>query len=609
MRIAAAIPSIRLGRCLGRGGMAVVYEGFDQGFTPPRRIAIKLMDPRLSADPDFRGRFEREASLVAGFRHDNIIHVYASGEAAGAKYIMMEYLGGGTLAEKIAQGPLSIGKAIRVATALAEALDYSHSQGVVHRDFKPGNVMFTVNEKPVLSDFGIAKPMFRSDVELTRHSMVMGAPRYMSPEQAYGASVTDRTDIYSYGLTLLEMLTANVPEFSARVLRSVDDGDAIRAALQSASVPPTVANLICRCLLFEPTERPSAAECARELTSRTSGPSRPLPTSGVWLLGAAGAIVAAAVVIGLVRMNSKNPSTPSAAPSADPSAAAAVPGAKLATLYQQLGISTVPLELQQTYSRSDMLTAIQSAPRHVVLGSTPAQIDAAFNLCKQYSSACRRDMYADEGPREATLAPFQLDATAVSVDQFRDFVAATHYQTDAELAGFAYAVRGNSLRRLDGGNWRNAVGSRTPRRASAVVGVSFRDAQQYCQWKKQRLPTENEWEYAARGPKNNQYPWGDDVTPALTHSTSQPLVTDGPREGSGGASRGLSGQVWEWVDTEIDGRKVLKGGSWLETSPSNRRAATRRYELPSRADADSGFRCATAVSAWPDAEVVLSDLK
>jgi formylglycine-generating enzyme required for sulfatase activity len=194
------------------------------------------------------------------------------------------------------------------------------------------------------------------------------------------------------------------------------------------------------------------------------------------------------------------------------------------------------------------------------------------------------------------------------VGQFRKFVVATDYQTTAELAGFAFAVSGNTLRRVDGGNWRNAVDSRRTQDGAAVVGVSYRDAEQYCRWNRRRLPTEDEWEYVARGPMKNVFPWGDDVAAAVTSMSAQPLAGDGPAEGIAGASRGMSGNVWEWVDTEVDGRKVLKGGSWMEASPSNRRAAARRYELPLRADADSGFRCAASAPAWPDAAYWLAQL-
>jgi serine/threonine protein kinase len=226
-----SIGGVTLGRELGRGGMAVVYEGMDPGFSPPRQVAVKLMAPKLSADPEFRVRFEREASLVAGFRHDNIIHVFASGDAGGAKYIVMEYLPGGNLASKIARGELAARDAVATGAMLADSLAYSHSRGVVHRDFKPGNVLFTAEGKPVLSDFGIAKTSSGLQTALTQYSAVIGAPRYMAPEQERGEPVTDRADVFSFGLTLFEMLTGGLPPPLERVLRTAGEGKHITASL------------------------------------------------------------------------------------------------------------------------------------------------------------------------------------------------------------------------------------------------------------------------------------------------------------------------------------------------------------------------------------------
>jgi hypothetical protein len=260
-----SIGGVTLGRELGHGGMAVVYEGMDLGFSPPRQVAVKLMAPNLSADAEFRMRFEREASLVAGFRHDNIVHVFASGDAGGAKYIVMEYLPGGTLGSKLAKGALPPAEAIAAGVVLADALAYSHARGVVHRDFKPGNVLFAAEGKPVLSDFGVAKTSSTIQADLTQHAAVIGAPRYMAPEQERADPVTDRADVYSFGLTLFEMLTGQLPPARERVLRFVDDGKEIKASLRN--LPPDVADLVCRCLLFDPEARPSARNCADALSA------------------------------------------------------------------------------------------------------------------------------------------------------------------------------------------------------------------------------------------------------------------------------------------------------------------------------------------------------
>jgi hypothetical protein len=258
------IGKVELGKQLGAGGMAGVYIGLDHGFTPPRQVAVKLMDQALGGNDEFRQRFEREASLVGGFRHDSVVHVYASGETAtGMKYIVMEYLAGGTLSERVKAGALPADEALDIAATMADALAYSHARGVVHRDFKPGNILFTAEGKPVLSDFGVAKVWTASEAALTRHAMSIGAPRYMAPEQDRAEEVTDRADIYALGITLVELLTGQIIPARLRIMRD----DALVADMRAVlppEVPAGVAELICRCLQFDPAQRPSAAQ-AREL--------------------------------------------------------------------------------------------------------------------------------------------------------------------------------------------------------------------------------------------------------------------------------------------------------------------------------------------------------
>jgi formylglycine-generating enzyme required for sulfatase activity len=258
------------------------------------------------------------------------------------------------------------------------------------------------------------------------------------------------------------------------------------------------------------------------------------------------------------------------------------------------------------YPQSAIRQLIDTTPRRVTLGSTAEQIHSAFTLCRQYSAACQLSWYGDEGVRTVTLNPFELDPTPVSVHAFRQFADATGYKTQAERSGFAYAVVDGSLKQVNGGSWRNAVKAHAVADDYSVVAVSFQDALAYCRSMEKRLPTEDEWEYVARGPKRQVFPWGDNVDPVATATSAPPRVTDGPAEGIGGHYKGLSGNVWQWVDSKVGGRRVLKGGSWLETNPANKRGATRRYELPGRADEDSGFRCAKSVRAWPDAELWLA---
>jgi formylglycine-generating enzyme required for sulfatase activity len=284
-------------------------------------------------------------------------------------------------------------------------------------------------------------------------------------------------------------------------------------------------------------------------------------------------------------------------------------GARTVPLLQSLGIQASDIDGGHNYPETAIRQLIEGTPRRVTLGSTPEQIRAAFALCRQYSSACQLSWYGDEGLRNVTLDPFELDLVPVSVRAFRQFVDSSHYKTQAETAGFAYAVVEGSLKPVSGGSWRNAVMRHAVDDESPVVGVSFQDAIAYCRYKGERLPSEDEWEYVARGPKRHTFPWGENIDPAANAPTAPPGVNDGPAEGIGGRYKGLSGNVWQWVDTKVGGRKVLKGGSWLEPNPANKRAATRRYELSNRADEDSGFRCAKSATLWPDAEQWLAQLK
>lgn len=318
-----------------------------------------------------------------------------------------------------------------------------------------------------------------------------------------------------------------------------------------------------------------------------------------------------------------NPQTPPAASLPAPpkpatlkvaSAGATVTGARALPLLKTLGIQVSDINEGGSYSLDDVRQLIEKSPRRVNEGNYPKQIEAAFELCQHHALApCKRDWFGDEIIRTSTLEPFDLDQTPVSVASFRQFVAATHYSTTAEVRGLAYANSGdNHLVEVLGGNWRNGIKQRTVSDDNAVIGVSFQDAQSYCRFRNERLPTENEWEYVARGgPERRTFPWGEDERPALNPSLAQPKVSDGPPEGIGGRYRGLSGNVWQWVDSRYEGHqdRVLKGGSWLESNPAFLRPATRRGEVADRADDDTGFRCARSLPSWPDADQYLSQLK
>ncbi len=231
-----------------------------------------------------------------------------------------------------------------------------------------------------------------------------------------------------------------------------------------------------------------------------------------------------------------------------------IDGTRAVSLLSSLGIHTSEIEVGRSYPQADIRHLVESSARRVSLGSSHEQMRSALELCRQYSSACTPSMFADEKPRDVILRPFELDATPVSVRAFRQFADASGYRTRAERTGKAYVLKpdGVNYEEVRGGSWRNGLNRHPVDDDSPVVAVSFSDAQAYCQSKGARLPSENEWEYAARGPKLMIFPWGDDAAPVARSMSVAPHVTDGPAEGIGGHYKGLSGNVWQWVDTRLN---------------------------------------------------------
>ena len=192
---------------LGRGGMATVYHAHDPRVR--REVAIKVLPREFVHDPTFRARFQREAETIAALEHPAIVPVYDYGEENGQPYFVMRYMPGGSLAERIRQGPLSLAETNRILQRIAPALDEAHARGVIHRDLKPANILFDKNGEAYLSDFGIAK-LAQASGTLTG-SGVIGTPAYMSPEQASGGELDGRSDLYSLGVIVFEMLTGTQP--------------------------------------------------------------------------------------------------------------------------------------------------------------------------------------------------------------------------------------------------------------------------------------------------------------------------------------------------------------------------------------------------------------
>jgi serine/threonine protein kinase len=254
---------------LGAGGMGEVYRATDTNLK--RQVAIKMLPPAVVSDAERLARFQREAEVLASLNHPNIAAIYGFERANGTSALVMELVEGPTLAERIAQGALPLEEALRIATQIASALEAAHDRGIVHRDLKPANIKVRADGTVKLLDFGLAKateyaaetapsgtalslsPTITSPANLTSIGMILGTAAYMSPEQARGKPADHRSDIWSFGVVLAEMVSG----------RRLFDGDTISDTIAAvltrepdlSSVPPSLRRVVRLCLARDPRER------------------------------------------------------------------------------------------------------------------------------------------------------------------------------------------------------------------------------------------------------------------------------------------------------------------------------------------------------------------
>ncbi|WP_432577634.1 Stk1 family PASTA domain-containing Ser/Thr kinase [Kineococcus arenarius] len=324
-----------VGALLGRGGMAEVHVARDTRLG--RAVAVKLLRSDLARDPSFQTRFRREAQAAAGLNHPSIVAVYDTGadhvlEHGGAQvdlpWIVMEYVEGRTLRDMLrTDHPLSTTEALSITEGVLGALEYSHRMGIVHRDIKPANVMITPAGEVKVIDFGIARAISDSSATLTQTSAVMGTAQYLSPEQARGETVDARSDLYSTGCLLYEILTGRPPFTGdapvAVAYQHVSEQPKPPSAL-AASIPPAVDQVVLMALSKDREHRyQSAADFADDLRRAVEG--RPLrgasfaPTGAVPPVAATTALPAAGPPTAATRV------TPAVPPAVPPGQAPATP--------------------------------------------------------------------------------------------------------------------------------------------------------------------------------------------------------------------------------------------------------------------------------------------
>jgi beta-lactam-binding protein with PASTA domain len=461
----------RILRRLGAGGMAEVWAAEDQQLG--RHVALKLLASRFAEDPDFRERFRREASAAAGMQHPNIVSIYDRGEWDGTPYIAMELVAGKTLKELVREtGPLAPGVATDLAIQILKALRYAHKRGLVHRDIKPQNVILDDEGQAKVADFGIARA---GPSDMTEAGAMLGTVQYLSPEQAQGQPVSARSDLYSVGIVLYEMLTGRLPfDGEAPVsiaLKQVSERPVPPSQLRPG-IPPALEAVVLRALEKDPARRFGGADefiAALEAARRT--PLRPVvhdPTPGerwapvddldergsrwwIWLLvllllaaGAAGAYV-------LRGGTGKQVEVPSVVKERSADAASKVHAAGLeVTIVQENSKKTVDTVISQDPEAGASVKKGSNVTLHVSAGPGTAvvpavaglkQADAEQNLKESGFNEKLKHAYSDTVPAGTVIGSSPAEGTEITKGRFVTLTVSRGKQvvTVPKLTGLAQA--------------------------------------------------------------------------------------------------------------------------------------------------------------------------
>ena len=415
---------------IGRGGMAEVHLGFDTRLS--RVVAIKMLRRDLALDSIFQARFRREAQSAASLNHPNIVAVYDTGEeivsdatnrSLAIPYIVMEYVEGHTVKELISDGTaVPINEAIEIVSGVLSALQYSHANHLVHRDIKPGNIMLTPEGKVKVMDFGIARALTDSQATMTQTNAVVGTAQYLSPEQARGETVDERSDLYSTGVVLFELLTGRPPfKGDSAVAVAYQHVEQIPPTPSSilSDIPDSLDRVVLKALAKNRDDRyRSAAEMLSDLQRVARGMDVGAPPADSWatevlpsagLVGARAAVPAATSTVSApaARVSSTSTSLPAVSSDGDAASKAAAARKRRTAIIMTLVVIALLLIGGSVWalSRSAATPEAVSVPNVVGLSQADAksQIEAAgleweLNPEKVASDTVEKDSVASTDP-------------------------------------------------------------------------------------------------------------------------------------------------------------------------------------------------------------------
>ena len=618
-----------LERKLGQGGMGVVYFARDQQVSG-ESFAIKLLKPEICELPEALEMVREEVRKTRSLAHPNIVGVYSVNADRTNVFILMEYLDGKTLDTLIDDDfgrGMPFSRAWPLIQDICSGLGYAHDHSVIHSDLKPSNIFITTSGKAKLLDFGIARAARGGSGRFDPATLGALTPAYASCEMLEQGKPDQRDDIYSLGCVVYEMLSG---------ARPFDRPTALDARRDELKVP-LIASLtkrqnaaLAQALSFDREKRTGTVEALLAgLAPRGDGGSGAARSRRVfWVAGSGVAVLLAGIIWFLNQDKVKVPPSPSASSSEQSRDGAIKHIQALAARARALDINPSDPLLQQgaqqladgqrnlaagaqaegermlAEAERSLRSAIATAKRVAHLGSSPDEVALAMRLCQLAGGGCSAADFADESLRTASLSPFELDKTEVTNREFGSFATATSYVTAPERReGGVYSTTGSKAVLQPGVSWR------TLRDAPAVAvdasnypvrGVDFKSADDYCKWRGERLPTEDEWEYVARGDDHRIFAWGNDPRPAEPGTRRGPTVVNEQPMTGRFETRGLGDGVLEWADGGTKTERVLRGASWLDTNPVYQRLAMRRLLRLPNAFLDSGFRCAKSVESWPD---------
>jgi hypothetical protein len=594
-------------KSLDRGGMGTVYLAWDRGLE--RQVVVKIPHARLMADRTFRLRFLQEIRDLANHEHPAILRIEASGSHGDVPYAVVQYLRGGNLRERITKqgGRQSVAEILEWLPTMADALDTVHKNGSLHRDVKPANILFDASGNAILSDFGIATAIGAADPdaptqevrhELTVVGTFVGSPAYAPPE-AIDRILTPSYDQYSLATVVYFALAGELPfngQTNEAILIAKERSTAPKLDRKNLKGPLSSAaeKALMKALSRKPEDRFNS--CTEFANAFANGGDASVGSTSRGLLAIAIVAGLAALLFLATRINWN--ATIEATTIDHARNAGDESGSDEST-------DAVRDTTGDKVAGADTLVAGAEAnfPVTVRLGSTPGEIDRAISLCKQGGGDqrdCAREMFADERLRTVTLGPFEIDRTEVTNADFERFAKATNYETTAEKQGYSWDI--TRCRRC---SWKMP---RAHRLASdhpndPVVHVSWSDARAYCEWADSRLPTEDEWEYSARGRDRRTFPWGDEWDAARLRNIKAKGIGLEPVSShpSGATPEGIqdmAGSVWEWTSTTSGSgeKRISKGGSWNESIPAYFRSAAFTDDRPDYSDISVGFRCARDVA-------------